>query len=119
MALEDPRYAEVNALHALGYPMADKVRALALARAIVKEFGKLADASAERSSRMSVTHAAIRRCWLSAKPSIGFDRGWGRLAHDMAHRVYAYRHPGNRPHGPGEAELETAIAKYVREWLTL
>jgi hypothetical protein len=117
----DPRYAAVNALHAQGYPPITREQAVRAQRALIRRFGRPADASAVRTEPMPLPRGA-RRCWVSLKPTRGNDRGWGRLIHDVGHAVHTYRHPGNRPHATGEHVIETEIAHYVRastDWLTV
>ena len=62
-----------------------------------------------------------RVCWLSPKPTHGSNhfKGWGRLIHDISHRIFRRRHPHFRPHDGGHATLEREIAQYVvtRGWL--
>lgn len=60
-----------------------------------------------------------RRCWISTKPTSGNDRGWGRLVHDVSHRIFARYYPSRRSHDPLHARYETDVAAYVVEqgWL--
>jgi hypothetical protein len=62
-----------------------------------------------------------RRCWLSSEPTRGTNhrKGWGRLIHDVSHRIFRRRHPHFRPHAGGHATLEREIAQYViaKGWL--
>jgi len=118
MAIGDLRYADVNALHAQGYPPCSRVEAEKALKILYREFGKLQDACAIRERPLRHDDSVrqfVRRCWISLKPTKGTHRGWGRLIHDVGHRVYRYRHPNYRPHGPGEEKIELAIAQFVRE----
>jgi len=130
MADGDPRYSVVNHVHSMGYPAITRNEAGRAAHYLIKHFGKMSDASAIRLDpmwkmdflrRWTDGHkSGARRCWVSTKPTTGFDKGWGRLIHDVAHMVFRYRHPGNRPHGDGEAQIEEAIAVFVHsdvDWL--
>jgi len=56
-----------------------------------------------------------RVCWLSPKPTDGSNhfKGWGRLIHDVSHRIFRRRHPSFRPHDGGHSTLEREIAEYV------
>jgi hypothetical protein len=124
MAIDDPRYKTVNDLHSLGYPAITRHEAEAALKVLYREFGKLEDACATRTVPMGKSldiRQFVRRCWIALKPTTGNNRGWGRLIHDVGHRVYRFRHPGQRPHGPGEEVIETHIAYYIRhqtDWLT-
>jgi hypothetical protein len=61
-----------------------------------------------------------RRCWVSTKPTSGHHKGWGRLVHDMSHRLFRRIYPNRRPHDPLHAKYEADVAAYVVEqgWLT-
>lgn len=139
MAHDDPRYRTVNELHDLGYPAITRVEASRARQLLFRAFGKLEDAAASRTAPMWKSLAVnndTRRCWVSLRPTTGMNRGWGRLIHDVAHRVYKFRHPHRlvkvtdegaaitkrtRDHGAGENVIETEIAYYVRyqtNWLT-
>jgi hypothetical protein len=126
----DPRYSSVNELHALGYPAVNRREAGKAAKLLIRVFGKPEDASAVRELHMRKSgllrewtdgdSTGSRRCWASQSPTKEFHKGWGRLIHDMAHMVYRYRHPGQRPHGDGEGAIEFQIAYFVRyntDWL--
>lgn len=138
MAHDDPRYRTVNELHALGYPAITRQEAERARQLLYRHFGKLEDAAATRTVPMHKSQAVrddTRRCWVSLRPTTGTHRGWGRLIHDVAHRVYKFRHPHRlvkvtdfgavtkrtRDHSDGENVIETEIAYYIRHqtnWLT-
>lgn len=117
MAFGDPRYIPVNTLHALGYPPCSRHEAEQARKILFHEFGKLTDACALRATPMWKNmniRQDTKRCWVSLKPTTGDNKGWGRLVHDIGHRVYAFRNPKAQSHGPGEEHIEMAVAEYVR-----
>lgn len=128
--MNDPRYSTVNDLHAQGYPALDRKRARIYAVRLLRRFGKQSEACPTVERPIDASRVLFewgmrgdlgRRCWASSKPTRGFHKGWGRLIHDVAHMVWAYRHPALRQHDTGEHALETEIAYFVRtstEWLT-
>lgn len=60
-----------------------------------------------------------KRCWISTKPTSGHHKGWGRLVHDISHRIFSRTYPSRRPHDPLHAKYEADVAAYVVEqgWL--
>lgn len=130
MPHDEPRYNVVNSIHAKGYPAITREEAGKAAKCLIRHFGRIEDACASRTVPMWKTNILInwtdshksgaRRVWVSPKPTFGFDKGWGRLIHDVAHMIYLYRHPGQRPHGHGESQIEEAVAVFVYadvDWL--
>ena len=86
---------------------------------LARKFGKLKDASPFKT-RNFPTNLEIRKCWvcLSGDASL-LSRGWRRLIHDMAHRLFRYRSPSLPDHCSLQAEFEGQIIKYVLQsgWL--
>lgn len=77
---------------------------------------------AGRAARKLMRHFAhkkshwLRRCWISPRATTGHHRGWGRLAHDVSHRVYDYEYraavlPGG--HSRTHAAIELAVVQYI------
>lgn len=83
---------------------------------------------AGRAARKLMRHFAhrksrwCRRVWISRKETTGHHKGWGRLAHDVSHRVYQYEYraamlPGG--HSRTHAAIELSVIRYICDqgWL--
>ncbi|BAQ89164.1 hypothetical protein [uncultured Mediterranean phage uvMED] len=96
------------------YKEADKA-----ARLLAKKFGKLKDAAPTRY-RNYPTNIRIRKCWICLSgDSSTLHRGWRRLIHDMAHRLFRYRSPNMPDHCKLQADFEAEMVSYVNQsgWL--
>lgn len=94
-------YSAVNLLYPKPVPPCSRIEAGRAARRLMKHF-------AQCDSRW------LRRCWITPEPTANLDRGWPRLVHDIAHRVFILKNRGiARHHGGWHAELELEIAQYV------
>lgn len=64
----------------------------------------------------------LRPCWISSKETTGHHRGWGRLAHDVSHRVYHYEYRAavlRGGHSRTHAGIERAVIQHILKsgWL--
>lgn len=112
MAQNDPRYAPVAASLPDRLPPISRLEAERAARGICRAFGKVALGGPSQLYPVRFTGTA-RRCWISPHETTGHYKGWGRLIHDLSHRIFERRHPTFRPHDGGHATLEREIAEYV------
>jgi len=107
----DDRYAPVAAALPSILPPITREEADRAQRMLCRKFGGKAHGS------VNMTHAVrrypVRRCWISLKPTRGESKGWGRLIHDVSHRIFERRHPTFRAHDGGHATLEREIAQFV------
>ena len=62
----------------------------------------------------------VRKVWvcLSGDPST-LHRGWRRLIHDLAHRIFRYKSPSLPDHCQFQADFEAELVAYVNKsgWL--
>lgn len=114
----DPRYIPVNQTLPQILPPITRVEAERAARIIFRHFGGTRHGSALMLA--PARFRRVRRCWISSKCTSEHHKGWGRLVHDVSHRIFRARHPGFRPHDNGHAQLEQEIAAFVvaNGWLT-
>jgi len=88
-------------------------------RLLVKKFGKMKDATPLRY-RNYPTNLEIKKCWvcLSGNSST-LQRGWRRLIHDLAHRLFRFRSPSLPDHCALQAEFEGQMINFVIQsnWL--
>jgi len=141
----DQRYAAIN--DGRTYPPLTREQAGKVTKALLRHFGSPEDAAmrptyalrldqsgrfdegTRKATRAELAHiwrrytdrhpSGARRCWVSASPSTGHAKGWGRLIHDVSHMLHEYRHPKERPHGHLHAGIEQAVQAYVEAqgWL--
>lgn len=105
------RYSAVDAVWAsVVAPPITREEADAASRELCRIFGRK---TGHDHQRCNVRPGPVRRCWITRHPGSALHRGWARLAHDVSHRIFRYRHPGWRPHHPQHAALELEIATYV------
>lgn len=96
------------------YEEADKA-----AKLLARKFGKLKDAAPIRY-RNYPTNIRIRKCWICLSgDSSELHKGWRRLIHDMAHRLFRYRNPNLPDHCKLQADFEAEMVSYVNQsgWL--
>ena len=88
-------------------------------RLLVSKFGKLKDAS-PNNFRPMYKNVMVRKVWvcLSGDPST-LNRGWRRLIHDLAHRIFRYKSPSLPDHCQFQADFESELVAYVTKsgWL--
>lgn len=118
----DPRYAPVALALPEFLPPLDRKTSVRRANQLVRHFGRLGLGSPNQTRPASLAQWRCeggRRVWISARPTTGHHKGWGRLIHDVSHIVFAARHPFARPHDGGHAALEREMAEYVvrKGWL--
>jgi len=108
------RYDPVSQALAGDLPAITNYEAARAVKKIYKKFGRT-----ESGSYLNVP-TKIRKCWLSPKSTQGHIKGWGRLVHDVSHRIFRVLNPHRNPHHPAHAFLERDIAIYVAEsgWLS-
>jgi len=86
---------------------------------LVKKFGKKKDATPSRFRNYPI-NLEIRKCWvcLSGNSST-LQRGWRRLIHDLAHRLFRFRSPSLPDHCALQAEFEGQMISFVIQsnWL--
>ena len=89
------------------------------AKLLARKFGKLKDAAPIRY-RNYPTNIRIRKCWVCLSgDSSTLNKGWRRLIHDMAHRLFKYRNPNLPDHCKLQADFEADMVTYVNQsgWL--
>ena len=114
------RYEPVNAAWAaIDKPAITREEAARAVTLLYRKFGRKADGGPRMLTDMKF-NGAVRRCWISTKPTTGIDKGWARLVHDVSHRVFYRRFPAQLAHAPAHARLEREITEYVLAsgWLT-
>ena len=88
-------------------------------RLLISKFGKLKDAS-PNNYRPMYKNVRVRKVWvcLSGDPST-LHRGWRRLIHDLAHRIFRFRSPSLPDHCQFQADFEAELVSYVNKsgWL--
>jgi hypothetical protein len=88
-------------------------------RLLARKFGNKKDAAPSRYGNYPI-NLHIRKCWvcLSGDSSL-LSRGWRRLIHDLAHRLFKYRSPSLPDHCALQAEFEGQVIRYVLQsgWL--
>lgn len=109
--IADPRYADINAV---AFPSCSREESARACKRILKKFGKKSLGSALQT-KDATWPRAVRRCWISPRPTTGHHKGWGRLIHDLAHVIFRARHPTFRPHDPGHDTLEREILIFCQE----
>lgn len=113
----DPRYAPVTATLPATLPPVTREEAERAARRLYRAFLKADTLGA--GGRVVKFGGKVRRCWISSKQTSGHYKGWGRLVHDVSHRVFEWRYPQLKPHHGLHARLEAEMAQYVvaQGWL--
>ena len=115
----DLAYEKANSTLPKQLPYITFLEAEKASRLLASKFGKLKDASPNKIYPMNKKQR-VRKVWvcLTGDPST-LNRGWRRLIHDMAHRIFRYRSPSLPDHCTFQADLEAEICKYVYEsgWL--
>jgi hypothetical protein len=118
MSADDLRYKLVEAYLPATLPAITRDEAERAARRLFRAFGgvNLGGPNMVRPARLRY---AVRRCWISTKPTTGHHKGWGRLIHDVSHDIHRVRHPTARAHDNGHHVIERELAMYVaaRDWL--
>lgn len=116
----DTRYDPVDALwRSITVPPITRAKGVSAAKKLARHFGGLADCSPNVTRRVRYLGDG-RRCWISTTGGYDIQKGWARLAHDMAHTIYRRRHNGAfPPHGGGHAKLEREVVEYIiaQSWL--
>lgn len=119
MADNDPRYKLVEAYLPETLPPITRQEAERAAKRLFRAFGgvNLGGPNMVRPARLRY---AVRRVWISPKPTSGHFKGWGRLIHDVSHDIHRARHPNARAHDNGHHVIERELAIYVaaRDWLS-
>jgi hypothetical protein len=117
--LNTERYQSIDDTLPAMLPAITREEATRANRLLCKHFGKKCLGPVTMLNDVSA--ARTRACWLSPAPTRGSNhfKGWGRLIHDVSHRIFRRRHPSFRPHDGGHVTLEREIARYVvaRGWL--
>ncbi len=112
-------YKKANSILPKDLPYITYDEAKRASRLLVSKFGKLKDASPNRFYPMSKKQE-VRKVWicLSGNPST-LSRGWRRLIHDMAHRIFRYRSPSLPDHCKFQADFEALLVEFVNQsgWL--
>ena len=112
-------YKKANSTLPKELPFITFAEAERASRLLASKFGKLKDASPSKIYPM-YKKQRVRKVWvcLSGNSST-LSRGWRRLIHDMAHRIFRYRNPSLPNHCTFQADLEAEICEYVNKsgWL--
>ena len=88
-------------------------------RLLARKFGNKKDAAPSRYGNYPI-NLHIRKCWVCLSgDSALLSRGWRRLIHDLAHRLFKYRSPSLPDHCALQAEFEGQVIRYVLQsgWL--
>jgi hypothetical protein len=114
----DPRYKLVEAYLPATLPAITRQEAERAAKRLFRAFGGVEHGSPNMTGPARLRYA-VRRVWISPKPTTGHFKGWGRLIHDVSHDIFSKRHPSARAHDNGHHVLERELAMYVvaRDWL--
>jgi hypothetical protein len=99
-------------------PPLTMAEALRAARRLTRTFGAIALGAPHQTTPAPLPSRA-RRCWATSKTNVTLAKGWERLTHDVAHRVFRHRHPHLAPHHISHARLEREMAMHVvaQGWL--
>lgn len=112
-------YEPANHILPKDLPYITKDEATKAASLLIRKFGKSKDACPSRTRDM-YSRPIIRKVWvcLSGNPST-LNRGWRRLIHDLAHRIFRYKSPTLPDHCKLQAEFEAKLVTYVKNsgWL--
>jgi hypothetical protein len=112
-------YDKVNSILPKTLPYITYEEAKRASRLLVSKFGKLKDASPD-NFRPMYKKVGVKKVWvcLSGDPAT-LHRGWRRLVHDLAHRIFRYRSPSLPDHCQFQADFEAELVAYVNKsgWL--
>ena len=112
-------YDKANSILPKTLPYITYDEAKRASRLLVSKFGKLKDASPDNFGSM-YKKIRVRKVWvcLSGDPST-LHRGWRRLIHDLAHRIFRFRSPSLPDHCQFQADFEAELVAYVNKsgWL--
>jgi len=112
-------YDKANSILPKTLPYITYEEAKRASRLLVSKFGKLKDASPDNFGSM-YKKVGVKKVWvcLSGDPAT-LHRGWRRLVHDLAHRIFRYRSPSLPDHCQFQADFEAELVAYVNKsgWL--
>ena len=112
-------YSQANSILPKTLPYITCEEAKRASRLLVSKFGKLKDASPD-NFRPMYKKVGVKKVWvcLSGDPAT-LHRGWRRLVHDLAHRIFRYRSPSLPDHCQFQADFEAELVAYVNKsgWL--
>ena len=112
-------YDKANSILPKTLPYITYEEAKRASRLLVSKFGKLKDASPDNFGSM-YKKIRVKKVWvcLSGDPAT-LHRGWRRLVHDLAHRIFRYRSPSLPDHCQFQADFEAELVAYVNKsgWL--
>ena len=112
-------YDKANSILPKTLPYITYDEAKRASKLLIGKFGKLKDAS-PNNFRPMYKNVRVRKVWvcLSGDPST-LNRGWRRLIHDLAHRIFRYKSPSLPAHCQFQADFEAELVAYVNKagWL--
>mgnify|MGYP001223315242 FL=1 len=112
-------YEEANSILPKTLPYITNKEAEKAYSLLVRKFGKRKDAAPRTFYNMNYK-TNIKKVWvcLSGNAST-LHKGWRRLIHDVAHRIFRYRSPSLPDHCKLQAEFEAKLVRYVNTsgWL--
>ena len=112
-------YEEANSILPKTLPYITNKEAEKVYSLLVRKFGKRKDAAPGKLYNMQYK-TNIRQVWVCLRGnSSSLHKGWRRLIHDVAHRIFRYRSPSLPDHCKLQAEFEAKLVRYVNTsgWL--
>ena len=112
-------YEEANSILPKTLPYITNKEAEKVYSLLVRKFGKRKNAAPEKLYNMQYK-TNIRKVWVCLSGnSSSLHKGWRRLIHDVAHRIFRYRSPSLPDHCKLQAEFEAKLVRYVNAsgWL--
>ena len=119
-------YKKANTILSEKLPYISKAEAIRAYKKLVRKFGVKEKVHPLRNEWVKVKMPyevyayEPRQVWVCLSGnSSGLGRGWRRLIHDVAHKVFRWRSPGLPDHCTFQADLETEMVQYVNNsgWL--
>ena len=118
-------YSDANSTLPENIPYITKAEALRAYKKLVRKFGVKEKKHIYRDEFVKVkkairTYNRPRKVWICLSGCSGtLHKGWRRLIHDVAHRIFRYRSPNLPDHCKLQAEFEAKLVRYVNTsgWL--
>ena len=120
------QYKPANSILPKELPYISKAEAIRAYKKLVRKFGVKQKASplSDKWVRLKMPYEVYayepRKVWVCLTGnSSSLSRGWRRLIHDVAHKVFRWRSPRLPDHCTFQAELEIEMVQYVNNsgWL--
>tara|TARA_R110001592_G_scaffold85761_3_gene253336 strand:+ start:6651 stop:7241 length:591 start_codon:yes stop_codon:yes gene_type:complete len=119
-------YKKANSILPKELPYISKAEACRVYKKLIRKFGvkekrhPWKDQWQKMKMPYEVYQYEPRKVWVCLTGnSSSLSRGWRRLIHDVAHKIFRWRSPRLPDHCTFQAELETEIVQYVNDsgWL--